>query len=200
MQMKDRLLALVLVSLLAPACASSPPCEQAAGEIRKAVREAEGDDALGREIMKGIDACLAGSNACAIATIAAKSGSASPEVITAHSADTLPKQLPPKEQLAYMLLPVKTGNATGCVFAQSSGRADPWFARGWLWTSGKASQFVLRDGYDVEYAKQFPHKKENAVAAEMGPSAVATVLLNQFAYCEYRQDHAKYACKRPESR
>ena len=201
--MKYRLIALVLMSLLAPACASSSPCAQAADDIRMAVREVEGDDAPGREIIKGIDTCLAASDACAIATIAAKPGTPgtfTPKVITARSAESLPKQLAPKEQLAYMLLPVKTGNNMGCVFAQSSGRAEPWFARGWLWTPGKATQFVLRDGYDTEYAKLFPHKKQNAATAEMGPSSVATVLLNQFAYCEYRNDDAKHACKRPEPR
>lgn len=199
--MKNPMLAFLLMSLLASARAASSPCEQAADEIRRAVQETVGDDALGRAITKGIDVCLAGSDACAIATVAAKPGTFKPRVITARTAELLPKQLQPQEQLTYMLLPVRTDSFTGCVFARSSGvRADPWYARGWLWAGGKASQYVLRDGYDLEYAKLFPSKKQNATTIEMGPSSLATALLNQFAYCEYRQDQVKYACRTPEPR
>jgi hypothetical protein len=195
--MKERLIALLMASLLTPACTLSAPCERAADEIRKAVREAEGDDALGRDFMKGIDACLAGSDPCGVATTPVRAGSVTVRVIAGHNAESLPKQLPAAEQLAYMVLPVKSGKVAGCVFAQSGGHADPWFARGWLWAEDKASQFVLKDGYDEEYAKRVPLKKQNAATAELDPSSLATVLLNQFAYCEYRQNHSKYACKRP---
>lgn len=193
--MINKLLAPVLVVLLSPACASSQTCGQAAGEIRRTVREIEGDNALAQEIMSGVDRCLASSDVCAIATTSLAPGRFTTRVIAVRSAELLPKQLPSNQQLIYMLLPVRTAEAAGCVFAQSGGRADPWFARGWLSTAGKLSEFVLKTGYDVEYAKRFPLKKQNAATAEMGPAPLANVLMNQFDYCVYRATHPRYACE-----
>ena len=190
-----KLLTPSLLSMLAPACASSQPCSQAVGEIRQVVRDIEGDSASAQEIMKDVDRCLASSDVCAIVATSLAPGRFTARVIAARSAKLLPKQLPSNQQLIYMLLPVKTAEAAGCVFAQSGGRADPWFARGWLSTAGKLSEFVLKTGYDVEYAKRFPFKKQNAATAEMGPAPLANVLMNQFDYCVYRATHPWYACE-----